>query len=558
MNSEHPLESGPSRSPARRRLVSRVLTGLSILAVGSFGYLLGVRLNAPTGAQGGGPGGGFAGGGSGQGQQSGGAPGGSTGRTPGAGGAPFAAGGQGNARSGAPGTFGRSGGRTGGRSVVASVQVVMARTGVLSAEHQAAATVIPVTQSNVAAQTSGTVQQILQPVGATVRQGQAVIALVSDSLQAAEITARSALQQARLNLATQTNANLDQRGQLSLQVRSVQATLATAQQTYAADQRLYGVGAISMTELNAARAAVDTAQASLASASNALAANERARSETLAGLQLSVQQAQNTLTQAQQNAAYATVRAPFDGQISAVPLAPGESLNNGATAFTLVSAGRKVTFNVPPGDAAALKIGQVLPFKVNQQTYQVKLDQAPAAPVNSVVTVSARLLGSVPPSVGAVGTVDYSTPAASGVLLPSSALLADATQSYVFMSQRGQARRQNVTLLGQSGDQSAVSGLPAGSSVLTSPPSGLLDGARITVASGAQGTGQHGQGAGQQGSDQSGTAAGNTTGSPTPGSATGGHTRRSRRGPNGAAGQAGQGQGAQTAPGSTQPAGSQP
>lgn len=479
--------SSDERPPARSRgarVMSRILAVVGIAAVGGFGYLLGVRLNSASTSTtqsgfGGAPGAGAASGG-----QSGSSRSGQS-----AGSADSRAGASGSSaagpRSGAAGQAGSgAASRTGSAT---SVETTAAGTGQLSTQRDAAGTVVPLLQSNVPAGVAGTVQSVLQPVGASVKKGQAVAVLSSDTLQAAVQTAQTNLQKARVDLATQTNANLDQRTQLSLQVSSAQAALATAQQTLAANQRIYAIGGIAQTELSTSRSAVDTARAALASATASLAANERAKTETLAGLQLSVQDAQDSLAVAQRSAANATVRAPFDGQISAVAVSPGENVAGGATVFTLVGAGRKVTFGVAPADAGALKAGQVLPFKVNQQTYQVKLDQNPAAPVNSVVTVSARLLGTdLPdsglPDTGAVGTVSYSVPVASGTLVPTSAVQTDGSQAYVFVYRGGKAARQNVTVLGQSGDQSAVSGLNAGSSVLSSPPAGLLDGASVTVA----------------------------------------------------------------------------
>lgn len=499
-------EERPSGAGRGTRALSRVLAVLGVLAVGAFGYLLGVRLSgqsAATSSQGGfgGPGG-FGGAGSAGGQRA--------GRTAGQGassGGSFAgrsgAGGSGQGAAGGRGAgFGAAGA---GRSTVVSVQTAKVNAGLLRAQNQAAGSVVPLTQSNVASLVQGTVQRIVAPVGSRVSQGQAVVVLASENLQTALLNAQNSLAQARVNLATQTNANTDQRNQLQLQLNSAQAALATAQQNYQANLNLFKIGGIAQSELNTSKSALDTAQANLASAQNALATNARAKNETLAGLALSVQQAENSLKQAQQNLSNATVRAPYAGQVSNIPVNPGENVNAGGTVFTLVSEGRKVTFNVSPADATALHLGQTLAFAVGAQNYQVKLDQNPAAPVNGVVAVSARLLGESPPAVGSVGTVSYQTPVAQGVLVPSSALVADGTQNYVFLVEAGQAKRQDVTLLGQSGERSAVSGLPDGSEIIGSPPSGLLDGTRVSLDSGANGTSGGSFGAGSFGPGNSGS-----------------------------------------------------
>ncbi|GGJ69294.1 efflux RND transporter periplasmic adaptor subunit [Deinococcus aquiradiocola] len=398
-----------------------------------------------------------------------------------------AAGGFSGRRSGQTGT--RAGGTgatsvgTGSSGAVIAVTASAVKTGTLVTDRTATGTVASTQQTSVSARTSGTVSGLAVAVGDTVRAGQTVVTLSSPDLNTAVQSAQNALDSAQVSLVTQRNQTTGSRAQLQAAVAAAQTTLANAQTTLTANERLYGIGAISQTDLNASRAQVQQAQSSLSSAQNSLNENARAGSEGIASLQLAVQKARITLSQAHQAAADARVTAPFDGQVTAIGVTGGTYVNAGTAAFTLTSSARQVTFNVPPSQSVGLKVGDLLSYTVGQSKYTVKVTQNAGAPVNGNVSLVAKFVDAANvPALGAVGAVAYPFTVASGVLVPSTALQVDSDTTFVYTVVDGKAKQVTVTVLGQANGQAAVNGLQSGAAVIAQPPSGLLDGASVTTA----------------------------------------------------------------------------
>jgi len=377
---------------------------------------------------------------------------------------------------------------TGSSGAVIAVQASAVKAGTLTTTRTATGTVTAAQQTVVSAQTSGTVSALPVLVGGLVNAGQTVVSLSSSDLTSAVQSAQNALDTARVSLTTQANQTSGSRGQLQAAASSAQITLQNAQTTLAAQERLYGIGAISQTDLNTARAAVQQAQSSLSSAQNSLDQNARAGSEGLASLNLAVEKAQITLTQAQQAAANAKVTAPFAGQVTAIAVTGGQYLNAGSAAFTLTSSARQVNFSVPPSQSTSVKLGQSLTYTVGQQKYSLKVTENAGAPVNGNVQVVARIVSSgTLPALGAAGSVSYPYTVATGLLVPSTALQLDGATTSVFTVVDGKAKQVDVTVQGQANSQAAVTGLVSGAVVIAQPPSGLLDGASVTTAAnGAQ------------------------------------------------------------------------
>ncbi|MCX7037730.1 MAG: biotin/lipoyl-binding protein, partial [Spirochaetes bacterium] len=93
--------------------------------------------------------------------------------------------------------------QTGGRRfAVIAVQAVPVVSGPLVTDNDTAGTVVPVTQSQVAAQVSGVVAKILKKVGDYVEEGATVVQLDDAALRLAVQNAQAALENAKINLAT--------------------------------------------------------------------------------------------------------------------------------------------------------------------------------------------------------------------------------------------------------------------------------------------------------------------------------------------------------------------
>jgi RND family efflux transporter MFP subunit len=105
-------------------------------------------------------------------------------------------------------------------------------------------------------------------------------------------------------------------------------------------------------DLEAQRLAVQSAQATLALKQNPYQASD------ILSAQASVEDAQTKLATAQKNLAGATVTAPFDGMVSAVAMAAGESAGSSST-ITIVDPNRvSVDVQVDEADIARIAVGQ--------------------------------------------------------------------------------------------------------------------------------------------------------------------------------------------------------
>jgi HlyD family secretion protein len=235
------------------------------------------------------------------------------------------------------------------------VQGVTVRFGPLSAEGSTAGTVVPVLQSQVAAQVAGVVARIVRNSGEWVKAGEAVVQLDDTQFGLSVRNAEAALQNAKINLAMGQDTVSQSNPRLQLQVQSAQSALAAAQKNYDAQQALFKLGGTSAAALDSAESQLQQAQANLQLAQTALEQNQKSDSQSLAQLKLAVDQASNQLQSAQLGLSNTTVRAPFEGQVAAVNVNPGEYVSQNTSVFLLVSAARQVSFAVPPPDARPLR-----------------------------------------------------------------------------------------------------------------------------------------------------------------------------------------------------------
>lgn len=411
------------------------------------------------------------------------------------------------------GNSGHGGGRQGhggaqgshrGNSRSIPVQAAKVSYGPLNAVHNVAGTVSPVTQSNVAAQVSGVVKKIVHNAGDWVKSGETVVQLDNSQLEIAVKNAQVSLQNAKINLQVGQQNTSSDRKKLELQLQAAKSSLSAAQKNYDALNSGYKQGNVAASDLDTAQSQLQTAEANYQSAKTALDQNKNAQTQSIAQLKLSVQTAQNQLQQAKLNLENASIAAPFAGQISVVHVSPGEFVGQNTPAFLIVSQDRQITFNVPPSDAPVLTLGTNVKFAVGGNTYTATINQSPAAPVNGVVPLTAKLAGSTDLPFGTVGTVSYPVTVSKGTLVPLAALQNDGSQNYVFTIEQGKAHVQPITILGETGSTAAVSGLQSGSEVVLNPPPGLLGGAAVVASGNGQNANSSQSGGSPQGTSSSG------------------------------------------------------
>ncbi len=273
------------------------------------------------------------------------------------------------------------------------------------------------------APTEALVARIIAPVGTRVARGQVIAQL-------------SPAPNTRLDIA---RASTDTRA---------------ADAAYARAKRLRGDGLVGDAEVETARAAAASADATRAS---------------LAG-----------------RAGALTLRAFASGFVESVAVNPGDLIQAGATVATIARAGDlRGHFGVDPTTVRALRPGT--PLKVEpsagRAAFAVPIDSV--APVVDPTTKLASVFVRIPAAAGlGVGETLTGTVAVGvsndALTVPYAALLDDAGQPYVFVVASGVAHRRDLVIGATEGDRVAITkGLRAGEQVVTDGGTAVEDGMKV-------------------------------------------------------------------------------
>ncbi|MFT2720925.1 efflux RND transporter periplasmic adaptor subunit [Deinococcus sp. A31D244] len=369
------------------------------------------------------------------------------------------------------------------KSTTLDVTVVEATSGTLNVQRSASAIIEAQRDSQVAAQSGGNVRAVLVAEGDRVNRGDVLVQLDDTQQRQALENARLQVQQAQINL-DQTRTNTGQASAaLNASVTSARAALAQAQSGAQSAETLYGLGGVSLADLQAARSQLAQAQSTLAQAQNALAQNGSSASGSVPLQQASLKSAQASVAQAEENLARTAVRAPFSGTVASLAVSVGEFAGQGSPVARLVDPGSiRAKFSVPSGDALALKDGARLNLGYGGVNYVAVVTGTPnIAGTNRLVPVTARVEGGEALPVGATAQARYRNTLGTGTLVPSSAVQVDGGQNAVYVAAEGLAQLTPVTVVAESGGQVALRGVQAGQEVITPVPASLQDGAKVKV-----------------------------------------------------------------------------
>jgi len=212
----------------------------------------------------------------------------------------------------------------------------------------ATGTLQAVTTVQVGSQVSGNIQWLGADFNSIVKKGQ-VVARLDPSLFEAQ------LQQARANL-NQTRASLT-KAQSDLDRTKVQ--LIDSQQKYARAKELAAKSLLPQSDLDAAKIAVDTAQAMLAS-----------QQATVTQAQAAVTQSQASVNQNQVNLDHTIITAPIDGIVTQRSVDVGQTVAASMQAPTLFIIAADLTkmqvnANIDEADVGRIRPGQHVTFHVD-------------------------------------------------------------------------------------------------------------------------------------------------------------------------------------------------
>jgi RND family efflux transporter MFP subunit len=337
-------------------------------------------------------------------------------------------------------------------------------------------------------------QATLEANAATVRadEAQLVHSSVAAPIQAQQYS--SAVATARQNLQSAVNS-----------VRSARAALAHDELTEQADLQLLGQQYVSRQTYEQARATAVASRETLRSDLQAVTAqqaalrtalsNTKQRLEdeaTIAQDAAGLDEARANVKLLQAQIAQASIVAPFDGQVTQRLLDPGAYAGASAGVLTIAQVSRVyVVANVPDVDLPAVARGKAVTFTTPSlpgRTFHGRIFDINTTPTSGTLSYRVRLLqpnADLALRGGMFANVSVERAHhADALLVPSAAVTNGPDGPSIFVVAGGKAKSVPVRVGLQTDSVAEVAGdgLAPGTTVVTSQPGGLQDGAAIAQA----------------------------------------------------------------------------
>jgi HlyD family secretion protein len=381
--------------------------------------------------------------------------------------------------------------------VVVSVKVEKAEKDSIAKEISAVGTVVPAERADVAASISAQIRQMKLLKNSLVKRGDPIAVLSSEDLIAQRNEAQAAVEEARLNLQTVQKVTIPQASaQSAKDVNDAKAAVDNTRATYERRRVLYEKGGISLKEVEASQLAYTNAQdayrLAVANAQiNRTGVNPNSQSVAVA----KIKEAQDRLANIDVQVSRGTVRAPISGIVTDQYQYEGEFAQQGAKLVTIADIST-VIVKAPFGDNVVhdLKVGNavtVYPLEAPDEklTGAVTLISRSSDPQNRTVEVWARFGNprGLLPANGAVQFVVESQPVEDAVIVPSSAVVLDATNTdegtVMVVGDDMIAHETKVKVGVRQGDKTQITeGLEGGETVVVEGNYALPDGTKVEIA----------------------------------------------------------------------------
>jgi multidrug efflux pump subunit AcrA (membrane-fusion protein) len=372
------------------------------------------------------------------------------------------------------------------------------------ADFQETGTFVADESSDIAPPVAGRVVSTPVDVGARVEKGQIICELdhrdAELKLQQARAQldeATAGVRQAQSRIGWVSGAfNPDRVPEVAAALANYQSAAALAKLAGADSQRyanLVATGDVSRSAFEKALTAQETAeaQANAARQQYEAAANAaRQSSEAVSTSQASLEGVKAQLAQAEKALADTTIRAPFDGYITARPVAAGEYVALTNKIATIVRIGSlKLQLQTPEQRASLAHLGDVVTARLD--AYPGRDFQGRVSAINQSVDPNSRVFilearfdnpdTALKP--GMFATAHVRLPGGvEGIFIPKQAVVRDKTtdSNQVFAIQNGKARLRVVSIGESIGENVRIlSGIAAGETVATNNQVDLFDGAPV-------------------------------------------------------------------------------
>ncbi|HYA16894.1 MAG TPA: efflux RND transporter periplasmic adaptor subunit [Bryobacteraceae bacterium] len=361
-------------------------------------------------------------------------------------------------------------------------------------------------QSDIAPLVAGRVISTPVDVGAEVKAGQIICELdhrdaelrleqVRAQMEEANASVRQARSRIGLRDGTFDPEKVPEVAAARANYESAQASARLAGADAQRYANLVATGDVSRSAYEKARTAQETAEAQVNAARQQYEAavnNSRQQFEMVSTSQASSESMRAQLAQAEKALADTTIRAPFDGFITARPVASGEYVALTSKIATLVRIGSlKLELQTPEQRASQAHVGDAVTARVS--AYPDRTFPGRVSAINQSVDPNSRIFiliarfdnpdAALKP--GMFATARVRLPGATqGIFIPRVAVTRDKTtdSNQVFVIQNGRSRLRVVSLGDTDGDMvRLLTGVSAGETVATSNQIDLYDGALITA-----------------------------------------------------------------------------
>ena len=383
-------------------------------------------------------------------------------------------------------------------AVVVSVKVAKAGKDSISQEFTAIGTVAPAEQSAVSASISAQIKQMRLLKNEFVKKGEVLAVLASQDIEAQRNEAKSALEEARLNLQTLQKVTIPQTAaQVEKDLADAKANADNARATYDRRKDLYGKGGLSLKELESSELALKNAENALRlvqqnSKLNTSAVNPNSR----AIAESKIKQAEDRIRTIETQAGLAKIYAPISGIVTEQNQFEGEFASQGAKLLTIADIGQvivkanfadSVAANLHDGDAVTVYPAGLLPEE--RMGGKISLISRSADSQNRTVEIWANFGN--PRGLLRVGDsvqfVISANPTDDAVIIPLTAVTLEASNgeegTVMIVDKDSVARERKVTIGIKNGDKVEIKeGLKEGETVVIEGNYALPDGTNVEIA----------------------------------------------------------------------------
>lgn len=350
-------------------------------------------------------------------------------------------------------------------SPAVSAEIFTVASRAVAAQYHASGTVRPRSSAELSSKVVGHIREVRVKAGDRIQPGQVLAVIDSGELEAR-------LRQARAG--REASLAACEEAEKGLAAAEAGARLATA--TYQRFQALAEKRAATRQELDEVESRYRSAKA-----------QEDMAAAGLKRAQSAVEQAEAELAAAEALFGYTRITAPFEGTVLERRVDPGTLAAPGVVLLVVAEAGAfRVEASVGELQAGAIEKGDLARVSLEGRADAIEARVSEILPAISAATrdfvVKLDLPADFALRPGMFARVTFEVGQAEKMLVPVSAVMRRGQLDTVFVVEEGRARLRLVTIGLRRGERLEVlSGLSEGERILSAPPAGTVEGARIAV-----------------------------------------------------------------------------